>query len=1120
MRKIEELSFRGEDILLDIPCRSTELGKKATDMVFGRGRLGECILQDHSLLFQWEEGTIPFYCEKRELIQERLEQGYGVYAQVKQRGNGWVAQFFFFREVATVGDWGVQLTVDMKKAIAKILNQTAETLRDPNNQIRLDLEGGSFAYSLGYYTSKQEREEGFERGSTATFRIFGAQYNLLLREEEQCLRVVDVEAPSAENTAPLSLARGNLTFSKEKSILPESARRILQEREGADYIKLWDQYALAEGDLLLWKIRTVGEIRFQGLPQRRITPQGQFEYVGKLLDPSQGGLFRQVKESQGTLLLSSDYPSHLSENTSWTAYSQRKQDPVKRKRDQICDFRLSPLGDTLIMTQEKNRPLIFGQDPEEIEDKEEESTTPLPKIYVTLSLGGDAIRIKRRNQGRNRMLDGESANPRMSKVMEGKLSHPTSPREVLDPLTLDLLMEKIFPQGSTPSQREAVSIALNTPDIALIQGPPGTGKTTVITAVMEGVNQELSQDQRNAGEILITSYQHDAVDHVQKKVEINSLPPVKFQGMEGKQSPSAVELWCQQWLGRFVAKHGGVGDSLQVEKLQQKYRQYLSFPGEAQARDFLSFAYGLSKEPKNQKAIEQLLEAIESQKEDGYLLSRVRKLRCTLRGMADDGKARSNEVILALCGELPLAEAKGKARRQQAKKRFPLLFRSLQLEEEEITAEFLQDFAQEKQRLLEECLTKPRKRKAQPEITQVFQDIQREGAEYDPESGDMVEHGVLRDLLQEVTGLTPRALEKIMSKYALVYGATLQHAVAQPIAQAKLGKKPQGSGHISFDTVIVDEAARANPMDLMIAITQGRKRLILVGDHRQLPQVYDEELLERLQESTGIDLEQGRESMFQYLMTMAKKLESQDQIPRTITLQEQFRMHPVLGGFVNQYFYEKYHAQEAFTSPLPPEEFAQSLEPSPLLWLDVPLGKGAGMGRKTQTSWKREAESQAIVTRLCDYLAREDGLSYGVISFYAGQKLDIQEKIAQKQGQLPHLASLLEKVEVGTVDSFQGKEFDVIFLSLVRSQLPEEKDLDSQEKLEQWARKTYGFLTMENRLCVALSRQKKLLVVVGNGEIYGKDPQWQALVDYGVESLGGFYQLCERAGRVVSHGEV
>ena len=59
-----------------------------------------------------------------------------------------------------------------------------------------------------------------------------------------------------------------------------------------------------------------------------------------------------------------------------------------------------------------------------------------------------------------------------------------------------------------------------------------------------------------------------------------------------------------------------------------------------------------------------------------------------------------------------------------------------------------------------------------------------------------------------------------------------------------------------------------------------------------------------------------------------------------------------------------------------------------------------------------------------------------------------------------------ERLRVGTVDSFQGKEFDVVFLSLTRSNNVRGEDDAAQ-------RRRYGFLMLENRLCVAMSRQRR-----------------------------------------------
>ena len=74
--------------------------------------------------------------------------------------------------------------------------------------------------------------------------------------------------------------------------------------------------------------------------------------------------------------------------------------------------------------------------------------------------------------------------------------------------------DKLFSEHPpTPQQEEAIRVALNTPDIAVIQGPPGTGKTKVIEAIVERLNEELDILGAGAGQILVTGYQHDAVEN-------------------------------------------------------------------------------------------------------------------------------------------------------------------------------------------------------------------------------------------------------------------------------------------------------------------------------------------------------------------------------------------------------------------------------------------------------------------------------------------------------------------------------------------------------------------------------------------------------------------------------
>lgn len=191
--------------------------------------------------------------------------------------------------------------------------------------------------------------------------------------------------------------------------------------------------------------------------------------------------------------------------------------------------------------------------------------------------------------------------------------------------------------------------------------------------------------------------------------------------------------------------------------------------------------------------------------------------------------------------------------------------------------------------------------------------------------------------------------------------------------------------HPEYETVIVDEAARVSPMDLMIPLAQGRRRIILVGDHRQLPHIYNEEVLESIDISKmeDLDMDNIKKSMFEYLLGKAKKLEEQDHIPRTIVLDAQYRMHPMLGNFINETFYQPHN--ESFASPLAESFYKQGLYDKPLLWVDMPNEKGPE--RKEGTSRARDCEARYIVELIKKHIKSSAGeaLSYGVISFYSEQ---------------------------------------------------------------------------------------------------------------------------------------
>ena len=152
----------------------------------------------------------------------------------------------------------------------------------------------------------------------------------------------------------------------------------------------------------------------------------------------------------------------------------------------------------------------------------------------------------------------------------------------------------------------------------------------------------------------------------------------------------------------------------------------------------------------------------------------------------------------------------------------------------------------------------------------------------------------------------PESVFESLSDYSFAYAATCQQSQGREMSILKLKNtsSDEESTDIEYDYVIVDEAARVSPRDLMIALAQGR-RIVLVGDHRQLPHIIDEEVAAqmasgRASSATG-ELDWLKKSMFEYLFSeRLPVLEKRDGISRRVTLDRQYRMHPVLGELLRK----------------------------------------------------------------------------------------------------------------------------------------------------------------------------------------------------------------------------
>jgi len=336
-----------------------------------------------------------------------------------------------------------------------------------------------------------------------------------------------------------------------------------------------------------------------------------------------------------------------------------------------------------------------------------------------------------------------------------------------------------------------------------------------------------------------------------------------------------------------------------------------------------------------------------------------------------------------------------------------------------------------------------------------------------------------------------------MRNYTRALAATCQQSVSSEMRKTQ---------NVPFDTVIVDEAARANPLDLMVPMSLASGRIILVGDHRQLPQLLDTNLVSQFgdrHDPSVVDSVLSK-SLFEQLFSKLKNDDLTRGVKRVVTLDQQFRSHPILGTFISQQFYAPF-SEPLSNGAIDAANFSHKLpdyENAVCAWIDVK--RSAGPEMKSAFSISRKCEADVVVEELRNALQEDTTLTCGVITFYSGQVRVIWEAMLETglavrsdndyilNPSIPwlHTAGGLPRVRIGTVDAFQGREFDIVFLSTVRSNTGRRGQVE------------YGFLALPNRLCVAMSRQRRLLVVIGDSDMFTTDVGRR-----NVPALNAFYEM-------------
>jgi serine/threonine protein kinase len=288
-----------------------------------------------------------------------------------------------------------------------------------------------------------------------------------------------------------------------------------------------------------------------------------------------------------------------------------------------------------------------------------------------------------------------------------------------------------------------------------------------------------------------------------------------------------------------------------------------------------------------------------------------------------------------------------------------------------------------------------------------------------------------------------------------------------------------GQGHIGiqeniYDWVIIDEAARSIASELAIAM-QSARRVLLVGDHLQLPPLYSDAHKAALARKLGIN--NSRTEIDEVLRSdFARAFNSAYGAQASAALLTQYRMAPPIGDLISKTFYDRKLLNGERAIPDVYQHAPEALR-SVVTWLDTAnLGHRAHHFEDRGTSIYNRCEADEIISVLKQVseneefvaqltkLVNKDEAAIGVICMYAEQKRLLRQKFNQEIWS----EGFKDIVKIDTVDSYQGKENRIIILSLTRS--------DKQH--------SPGFLRAPNRINVAMSRAMDRLLIVGNADIW------------------------------------
>ena len=311
-----------------------------------------------------------------------------------------------------------------------------------------------------------------------------------------------------------------------------------------------------------------------------------------------------------------------------------------------------------------------------------------------------------------------------------------------------------------------------------------------------------------------------------------------------------------------------------------------------------------------------------------------------------------------------------------------------------------------------------------------------------------------------------------------------------------------------FDLAIIDEASQILEPNIIGLLTvrhaerRAIKRFILIGDHKQLPAVVQQQDTLEAEETNNslkdIHLLSCANSLFERLILTERAAGRTDFIG---TLHKQGRMHPDIADFANRKFYAR---EQLECVPLA-HQLEQTLnynEASEDKTDDVlkayrMIFIPSKPCRQLNISEKVNTEEARIITDLLRRLYRQLGKNFdpqksvGVIVPYRNQIAMIRKEIEKLN--IPEL----EEISIDTVERYQGSQRDIILYSFT---------IQSRYQLDFLTANTFyeDGQPIDRKLNVAITRARKQLILTGNEPTLRQNQIFAELIDY-IKEKGGYY---------------